>query len=131
MTPSTLLTPKPPHSDKPTYVWAVVILVLIGALLVMGILYLRPESDPLDVMGDVLKGLAPTIAAVLAFLKSQETHLSVNGRLDAFLAEHAKVARAEGIAQGVAEEQARVAAQGAPTPIPAPDAIVLHIPVES
>lgn len=104
---------KSPPSGRSVYVWAVVVLTLIGALLVMGVLYARPASDPMDVIGNVLKGLAPTIAGVLAFFKSQETHLCVNSRLDMFLAEHAKVAHAEGVIQGVAQEQARLLAASA------------------
>ena len=99
-------TPKSRQPETAIYVWAVVILVLIGASLVMGILLARPQSDWIDVVGNVAKGLAPTIAAVLAFLKSQETHLSVNSRLDAFMAEHAKNAHAEGVIQGLAEGKA-------------------------
>lgn len=105
-------------SEKSVYVWAVVILALIGALLVMGVLYARPTSDPVDVIGNVLKGLAPTIAGVLAFLKSQETHLIVNSRLDAFMAAHAKNAHAEGMAEGAAKERARSEMQPLPAPPP-------------
>lgn len=96
--------------SKAPYIWSVVVLTLLSCALVMGVLLVRPQVDAMDVITKVLTGLAPTIAAVLAYLKSQDTHLSVNSRLDAFMTEHAKVARAEGILQGTSNEQARTAA---------------------
>jgi len=74
-----------PVSSRAPYVWAVVILAAIAAVLVIVVLWIRPQADPLDVVSQVAKGLAPTIAGVMAYLKAQETHLSVNSRLDAFM----------------------------------------------
>jgi hypothetical protein len=54
--------------------------------------------------------LAPTVAGVMAYLKSQETHPMVNSRLDAFIKSSVDVARLQGAAQGVSEEQSRQAA---------------------
>ena len=99
-----------PVTAKTYYVWAVVILAAMGTVLVLAILWVRPTSDPLDVVAQVAKGLAPTIAGVMAYLKAQETHLSVNSRLDAFMKANAAAARSEGQMQGVAHEQARQAA---------------------
>jgi hypothetical protein len=53
----------------------------------------------------------PTIAALLAYLKAQETHLSVNSRLSDFLREHGDSKLNEGIIQGITDEQERVARQ--------------------
>jgi hypothetical protein len=119
---------------------------MIATILVLGICVLRPNEDALDVVAQVLKGLAPTIAAVLAYLKSQETHLSVNGRLDAFMIAHGQASHAQGVIQGVAEEQARhaaekvkietakimavaAAASASPTPAPAPASQPSQVPV--
>lgn len=99
---------KPARSPKSPYVWAVVVLTLIGALLVTAILLIRPQADAMDVIGKVLTGLTPTIMGTLAYLKSQETHLMVNSRLDAFITAQAQLARSQGQIQGVADEQARV-----------------------
>jgi len=97
-------------SSNAPYVWAVVILTAVAAVLVLVIVWLRPKADALDVVAQVAKGLAPTVAGVMAYLKAQETHLSVNSRLDAFMREHATLARRDGQIQGVADEQARQAA---------------------
>lgn len=95
------------------YIWAVVVIVSGGGVLIMGILFLRPTIDPLLVIGSVTAALAPTLAGVMAFMKSQETHLSVNSRLDGFIAANSKVARAEGQIQGATDEQRRQAAMTA------------------
>jgi hypothetical protein len=97
-------------SSNAPYVWAVVILTAVAAVLVLVIVWLRPKADALDVVAQVAKGLAPTVAGVMAYLKAQETHLSVNSRLDAFMREHAALAHREGQIQGMADEQARQAA---------------------
>jgi hypothetical protein len=96
-----------PASSNAPYILAVVILTALAAILVITILWLRPKTDALDAVAQVAKGLAPTIAGVMAYLKSQETHLSVNSRLDAFIRENAKVAHREGQLQGIADERAR------------------------
>ena len=97
-------------SSNAPYVWAVVILTTVAAVLVLVIVWLRPKADALDVVAQVAKGLAPTVAGVMAYLKAQETHLSVNSRLDAFMREHGALAHREGQIQGMADEQARQAA---------------------
>ena len=111
-------TPSPQSSARP-YIWAVVILILSGLVIALAILKLRPTADPIVIIGGILAGLTPTTAAVLALMKSNETHLSVNGRLDAWMAEHAKAARSEGVIQGTTDEQNRVAIETART-VPAP-----------
>jgi hypothetical protein len=50
----------------------------------------------------------------MAFLKSQETHLSVNSRLDAFMSEHGESSRIKGVQEGIQEERARIAALPVP-----------------
>jgi hypothetical protein len=99
-----------PNTAQPStapYIWAVVILTMIGAVLTMAVLKLRPQYDPLLVIAAITTGLAPTTAAVLALMKSQETHLSVNSRLDVWMREHGQVKLAEGRTLGAAEEHAR------------------------
>ena len=122
------MTPKPPISPLPSpslapYVWSVVVLVLIGAILVLGIIAIHPQSDPIDVMGQVAKGLAPTIVGVFAFLKSQEvkavsesTHVAVNSRLDAWMEANTQISKAVGVVQGIAEEKARALESEPPAP---------------
>lgn len=106
-------TPTPtivqPPSNTP-YLVAVVIMLLMTLGTVMGILLIRPGQDNTQLIATVVGMMVPTIAAILAFMKSQETHLSVNSRLDDFMTEHAARAKTEGLIQGAADEQSRMAA---------------------
>lgn len=104
-----------PNNTLP-YLVASGLIVLLGCVLVLGIIMLRPTYDPLVVIGAVTGLLAPTLAAIQAYLKSQETHLSVNSRLDAWMKEHGEVKRMEGVAQEQGDERARVIAAAIASP---------------
>jgi hypothetical protein len=80
---------------------------LIGVVGVVGILKVRPDVDALLVIGAVFAFLVPTTASILAFQKSQETHLSVNSRLDGFIQNAAIASKAQGEAVGRNEANAR------------------------
>ena len=101
-----LVIPKTPLMP---YAWAALSMAGLGALLVVMILWLRPQSDPLAVIEKVASPLIPTLAAIMAWLKSQEVHLSVNSRLTEFMRTSNEAERAKGQLQGVAHEQARQA----------------------
>jgi hypothetical protein len=99
-------------ANSSQYVVAVIILLLLGGTLILGILLLRPQVDVPSVVGQVTGYLAPTIAGVLAFMKSQETHLMVNSRLDDFISARSDLSRAEGIAQGTTDTRLAYQAEG-------------------
>lgn len=105
-----------PPSNVP-YLVAVVIMMLMGLGAVMGILLIRPGQDNTQLIATVVGMLVPTIAAILAFMKAQETHLSVNSRLDAFMTEHAATADAKGFARGVEESKVQAAVAVAPVAV--------------
>jgi hypothetical protein len=92
------------------YVWAVLGMVALGAFFVLGILYIRPQSDPVLIIGGVAAGIAPTVAAVMSLFKSQETKIMVDGRLSSFIDNASDAAHAKGQIQGAAEEQVRMVA---------------------
>lgn len=73
------------------YVLAVVVMSILAAATSVTILYLRPALDALDVLGRVMSLFAPTTLGLMAYMKSQETKLLVNGRLDSMM-EQAKQA---------------------------------------
>ena len=104
-----------PPSNIP-YLVAIVIMLLMALGSVMGILLIRPGQDNTQLIATVVGMMVPTIAAILAFMKSQETHLSVNSRLDAFMAEHAASADAKGFARGVEQTNAQTVAATIPVP---------------
>lgn len=84
------------------YVIAIVAMAGLGVGGVVLITLLRPDKDNAVLIAAVLGFLAPTLMGLLAFMKSQETKLLVNGRLDAMVenaktaAFHAGVAHAQG-----------------------------------
>ena len=113
--PAVLVIPKTPLLP---YVWAALCFAALGAGLVVVILYLRPNSDPMDVIERVASPLIPTLAAAMAWLKSQETHLSINSRLTEFMRTATDAADAKGQLKGVADEQMRQAKQSSLVPPP-------------
>lgn len=135
MKPEILTSPDPkPFSG---YVWAVIILMLLTTIMIMAIIWLRPASDPLIIIAGVMTAMTPTTAAVLALMKAQETHLSVNSRLDEFMNQHAKSAHSEGILQGVQQEQDRTKEKQrheqlmrGPAPTPPIETIVKNSPAD-
>lgn len=102
-----------PPSNTP-YIVAVVTILAIAFALIFGILLIRPNVDPTILISLVLTSLAPTIAAVFALIKAQETHLAVNSRLDEWITTANKNAKNEGIAEGTKTERRRVNEESGP-----------------
>lgn len=93
------------------YIWAVVIMMLLGGLIVLGVLWMHPGTEPLGVLAEVGKWLTVLTTVVLTFMKSQETHMMVNSRLEAWMKDHAAVARADGEKAGIAIATERAVTQ--------------------
>lgn len=102
-----------PSPNNTPYLVAVLIMALIGVLGVVGVTYLRPGEDNTVLIGLVLGFLAPTTLSLLAFMKSQETHLSVNSRLDDFIRNAENAARGEGEKAGQRQAEDRADALAA------------------
>ena len=100
----------PNVSTNMPYMWASLGMAALAAAFILGILYIRPQADPVLIIGGVAAGMAPTVAAVLALFKSQETKVMVDGRLSAFIDTASDAAHAKGQIQGAAEEQVRMVA---------------------
>ena len=92
-----------PPPDNLPYVIAVVCVLGFGVAGTVAITFARPDKDNAVLIGLVLGFIAPTALSLLAFMKSQETHLSVNSRLDAFMKNATTAARAEGQMEGRAQ----------------------------
>lgn len=92
--------PNSQHSVLRNIAESTIILAAIGAVLVMAILVIRPGVDPILIIGAVAAPMIPTIAALAAVFKAEQTHKIVNSRLDTWVAESSKNARLEGIAEG-------------------------------
>jgi hypothetical protein len=85
-------------------------MLALGAFFILEILYIRPQADPVLIIGGVAAGVAPTVAAILALFKAQETKIMVDGRLSSFIENASDAAHAKGQIQGAAEEQVRMVA---------------------
>lgn len=97
MKKSTLL---PNQSSNVPYILAVVIMMTLAITGSVSLLIFRPEQDNSSTIGLIFGFLSTTTLSLLAFMKSQETHLSVNSRLDQFIESAKKIARAEGSIEG-------------------------------
>jgi hypothetical protein len=114
-----LLVP-PPATSKSIYLFAVIGMIVVGLLVALVVLWLRPNADPLIIVGGIMAAIAPTTLALLAYLQSSSTHDMVNSRLTDFIVQSSAIARQQGHVQGVADEAARSFSPPAP---PAPPAV--------
>lgn len=99
------------RSNNAQYIGAVVAMMAFGIIGSVLITALRPQEDNIVVIAAMLGFLAPTTFSILAFMKAQETHLSVNSRLDGFIENAERAAGAEGRMQGQKEGRASVSTQ--------------------
>jgi len=90
-------------SNNLPYIVAVVVMAALGVLAVVAITLIRPDQDNTALLATVIGFVAPTTFSLMAFMKAQETKLSVNGRLDALMANAKHVAYAQGLSEGRAE----------------------------
>lgn len=93
--------PRQKSSSFP-YLVAVMVMAVLTVLAIVAITALRPAADNSALIGLVITATAPTTVALLAFMKAQETHLSVNSRLDAFMSTAKQISRMEGVQEGMA-----------------------------
>jgi len=117
-------------SNAMPYVVSVIILFLLGIILIGGVLYLRPATDPLVVIGVVFGFLISSGASIAAFIKSQETHLTVNSQLTAWKKEFYQMAHGEGVIQGTRDEQDRIVEQKRAASLKQEPRTVAPVPVE-
>ena len=92
------------------YVVAVVLMTMIGIVAILILTLVRPDKDNSQLIATILSLIVPTTAAILALMKSQETHLMVNSQLAKWKLDFAALMRAEGGKEAVHEEQERIAA---------------------
>lgn len=90
------------------YLVAIVFMTMLGVGGTITVILLRPNADNAALFASIAGFVAPTTMALLAFLKTQETHVLVDGRMDEFkslLAANAaaaeSIARAQGVQQGL------------------------------
>jgi hypothetical protein len=119
----------PAHGALP-YIVAVVIMSLFGVVGILVLTIMRPTQDNTTLIALIVGFLTPTTVSLLALMKAQETHLSVNSRLDQFVASEKDASHAEGVLigqamswtghKGAPGETGRKGAPGEPGPTGAP-----------
>jgi hypothetical protein len=92
----------PPPNNVP-YIMAVVLMAALGILGVVAVAVARPGQDNTAIFTAIAGFVCPTTLSLLAFMKAQETHLSVNSRLDAFMRNAELAAHIKGIVAGRAQ----------------------------
>ncbi len=121
-----LETPKLPARIQAIwpYLLTVVIMVLVTVIAILFIIAKRPDSDNTALIGQVLGIVAPTTAAILALMKANaasvqayDTHMSINSRLDEWMAQNSMISHQEGMIEGKHAERARAAEAAKLNPI--------------
>jgi hypothetical protein len=96
-----------PTSQKPAsqlpYLAAVLFMTLLGVVAILVLTALKPATDNTLLIATVIGFLTPTTLSLMAFMKSQETHLMVNSRLAEFMASAKRISHYEGKEEGHAE----------------------------
>ncbi len=94
----------PQPSQKPRASWpyllAIVFMAFLGTVAILILTKLRPAQDNSVLITAVIGFLGTMTGTILTFMKAQETHLSVNSRLDAFMASARQVGHLEGKEEG-------------------------------
>jgi len=98
-----------PSSNMP-YLVAAVIVLLIGVATIAVLAKLRPTAD-ITVLAAVVSGFMVAITtSVWAVMKGQETHKTVNSRMDAMLVVVTELAHARGVREGQERQAAATTA---------------------
>jgi hypothetical protein len=120
-------SPTKQSSSNWQYLVTVAFMAALGTIGVLVVTALRPTQDNSMLITTIIGFLSTTTGVILTFLKTQETHLSVNSRLDAFMASARQVGHMEGAEEGrragIIEGQLRV-----PMPMQAVIPVVLQPP---
>lgn len=82
------------------YLVAIISMFFFGVVGIVLVSTLRQGQDLPIIITAIFSVLTPTTLSLLSFMKSQETHLSVNSRLDDFIKNVDIAARAEGQIEG-------------------------------
>lgn len=121
MEPKLIVPPEPPKVElsyaersllasalmNRQYLTTIVVMMVVAVILSVGVIYLRPEADPLIVVGIVFGIFSPLTGAILNLMKGQETHLSMNSQFTKYVKAQTDVAEIRGEQAGVEQERER------------------------
>lgn len=95
-------------STKLPYVVVIAIMAIVGLLVSLIIVWLRPHEDNTVLITLVVGFVTTTTAGIFVFLKSQETHLMFNSRMSEMMENVKEVARLKGEKTGRDEAESKV-----------------------
>lgn len=93
---------------KLPYVIVIALMAACGLMVILLLTWLRPVQDNTALIVMVLGFVTTTTAAIFVFLKSQETHLLFNSRMDEMMRNVEEVARLKGEKTGRDEAESKV-----------------------
>lgn len=93
---------------KLPYVIVIALMSGVGLFVILLITWLRPDSDNTALIVMIMGFVTTTTAAIFVFLKSQETHLLFNSRMDEMMRNVEEVARLKGEKAGRDEAESKV-----------------------
>lgn len=105
--PTTVPPHDKPHSSLP-YLWVTLAMFVAGLVFTAVVLLIRPTLDPILVIGNVMGFVITISAGIAAFIKTQETNITVNSRLTEWKREFYDLAHSEGKIAGAKEERMRI-----------------------
>lgn len=91
---------EPKKSSNAQYIVAIVVMMFIAVIGIVVILIARPGEDNAVIIAALFGFLSPTTLALLAYMKSDDTHKMVNSRLDQMMDDSNAIARAVGVTEG-------------------------------
>jgi hypothetical protein len=109
-----------PVSNNKPYITAVVIMAFAAIAGVVTVQVLRPELDNTNIIIEIFGFATAITTGIISTMKSQETHVAVNHRLDEWMEKSEALALARGIEEGAVQANARtdmLAAQATSTDI--------------
>lgn len=83
------------------------IIIAVATIISVALVAIFREGDNTAVITAIVGLAVPTIASVMAYLKTQETHAVVNSKLDEVIKTAESAARAEGVEEGRDEANLR------------------------
>lgn len=84
-----------------------VILIAVATIISVSLVAIFREGDNTAIITAIIGLAVPTIASVMAYLKTQETHAIVNSKLDEVVKTATFAAHAEGVEEGRDEANKR------------------------
>ncbi len=113
-----------PPTNIIKYIVSAIVVLLLGLLAIFGVFLVRPDKDNSAIITIIIGVITPTSVTILAFLKSSDTHLTVNSLFDKVMEAAKALARQEAVAEERQSVKDRLAAS-----VTTPEIVLEEVPV--